>query len=135
MHTVPLPHCGCAILPPLLLRRIASRGSAQQRDAALETLASDQTFRLARATYQLLEAGAGRGLLNVPAAGGRRTIYDAQNLETLPGKPVRAEDSPPGPDVEVNEAYDGLGATFDFYAQVYDRNSIDDEGLHLDASV
>ena len=38
-------------------------------------------------------------------------------------------------DAEANEAYDGLGATFDFFTGVYDRNSIDDEGLHLDATV
>jgi Zn-dependent metalloprotease len=37
--------------------------------------------------------------------------------------------------VEVNEAYDGLGATFDFYWTVYHRNSIDDEGLPLNATV
>ena len=39
-------HCGCAILPPQMLRRIAARGTAPQRDAALETLATDQTMRL-----------------------------------------------------------------------------------------
>jgi Zn-dependent metalloprotease len=38
-------------------------------------------------------------------------------------------------DVAVNEAYDGLGATFDFYLNVYQRNSIDNAGLPLDASV
>ena len=30
---------------------------------------------------------------------------------------------------------DGLGATFDFYDQVFGRNSIDDQGLPLDATV
>jgi len=55
--------------------------------------------------------------------------------EALPGRLVRAEGAAAGRDVDVNEAYDGLGATFDFFADVYDRNSIDDEGLHLDASV
>jgi Zn-dependent metalloprotease len=118
-----------------MLRRIASRGTARQRDAALETLAMDETLRLARATYQLLEAGAHRGLLSVPAAAKQRTVYDAQNREMLPGHTVRAEGSAPIADVEANEAYDGLGATFDFFADVYDRNSIDDEGLHLDATV
>ena len=128
-------HCGCAILPPELLRRIAAGGTRQQRDAALETLATDQTLRLARATYQLLEGGAHRNLLSVPLAAKQRTVYDAQNREVLPGRAVRAEGSAPVADAEANEAYDGLGATFDFFAEVYDRNSIDDEGLHLDATV
>jgi Zn-dependent metalloprotease len=127
--------CGCSILPPQMLRRIAARGTVPQRDAALETLATDQTMRLSRATYELLEARAPRGLLSVPAAAKQRTVYDAQHQETLPGVPLRSEGASPLSDVEANEAYDGLGATFDFFADAYDRNSIDDEGLHLDATV
>jgi Zn-dependent metalloprotease len=128
-------HCGCAILPPELLRRIASRGTAQQREAALATLATDQTLRAARATYQLLEGGGHRGLASVPATARQRTVYDAETREVLPGRTVRAEGDGPIADEVANEAFDGLGATFDFFAEVYDRNSIDDEGLHLDATV
>jgi Zn-dependent metalloprotease len=65
----------------------------------------------------------------------QRTIYDAQHAQALPGNVVRAEGQGPSGDVAADEAYDGLGATFDFYLGVYNRNSIDDEGLHLDASV
>ena len=35
----------------------------------------------------------------------------------------------------VNEAYDGLGATYDFFRQVYGRNSLDGNGMRLDAIV
>jgi Zn-dependent metalloprotease len=126
---------GCCILPPDMLRRIALHGSRDQREAALDTLAVDQTLRLGRATYQLLDSGARHELLGIPTIAKQRTIYDAQDHETLPGRMVRAEGAAGAADVEVNEAYDGLGATFDFYAEVYDRNSIDDEGLRLDASV
>ena len=79
-------HCGCAILPPQMLRRIAARGTARQRDAALETLATDQTMRLARATYELLEARSQRGLLSV--SDGREAAHRlrcAAITETLPG--------------------------------------------------
>ncbi|HEX7329053.1 MAG TPA: M4 family metallopeptidase [Casimicrobiaceae bacterium] len=125
----------CAIVPPELLRRIAQNGTRPQREAALATLAADQSLRFARATAQLLAAGARRITLAGPAFAPHRTIYDAGHRETLPGKAVRAEGQRAGRDVEVNEAYDGLGATFDFFAQVYDRNSIDDAGMSLDASV
>lgn len=118
-----------------MLRRIAARGTPQQRDAALATLATDQSLRLARATYQLLDGGFRRDALSVPATARQRIVYDAQNREELPGRTVRAEGSAPISDVPANEAYDGLGATFDFFADVYDRNSIDDEGLHLGATV
>ena len=127
--------CGCAILPPEILRRIAANGTPAQRQAALETLATDQTLRLARATYDLLDAGAHRNLSSVPVNARQRTVYDAQNREALPGRTVRTEGSAAIDDVAANEAYDGLGATFDFLAEVYDRNSIDDEGLHLDATI
>lgn len=56
-------------------------------------------------------------------------------MEELPGILVRAEGAPASGDVAVDEAYDGLGATYDFFWKVFDRNSIDDEGLSLDATV
>ena len=130
------PSCAhCSIVPPELLRRIAVRGTPQQRDAALDTLAVDQTLRLGRATYQLLEAGLHRGLPGITTEGPQRSVYDAGGREALPGRLVRAEGGAPVRDVDANEAYDGLGATFALFAEVYDRNSIDDEGMHLDASV
>ena len=65
-----------------------------------------------------------------------RSIYTASNTQNLPGDLIRAEGAPAlANDVAANEAYDGLGATFDFYHQVYERNSIDDEGLPLIATV
>src|SRR5262249_21143062 len=65
----------------------------------------------------------------------RRTIYDARKSTQLPGKLVRGEDDPPSSDRAVNEAHDGLGATYDLFSNVYGRNSVDDHGLRLDASV
>lgn len=127
--------CACSIVPPHVLRRIAERGTPAQRAAALGTLATDQSMRFARGTYQLLEGGARRSLATVGEPAKQRTIYDAHHGEALPGKVVRNEGAAASRDVAVNEAYDGLGATFDFYAAAYDRNSIDDEGLHLDATV
>ena len=129
-------HCtACSIIPAHLLRRIAQNGTPAQRAAALATLATDQTVRLGRATYQLLESGAHKALMVTTTTAKQRTIYDAGGAEVLPGQVVRSEGGAPGEDVAVNEAYDGLGATYDFYLAAYERNSIDDEGLHLDATV
>jgi Zn-dependent metalloprotease len=136
MRRVAACHHGCPILPPELLRRIAEKGNARQREAALETLGIDHTLRLGRATLELLGPPAARhGFFGLAGAQKQRTIYDAHDSESLPGRIVRHEGEARTNDVEVNEAYDGLGATFDFFAEVYDRNSIDDEGLHLDATV
>jgi Zn-dependent metalloprotease len=128
-------NCHCHIIPPDVLRRIAQRGSSSQRAAALGTLATDQTLRLGRATWQLLDAGPPPALLTGAPATRQRTVYDADGSEELPGRVVRREGAAPTKDAAVDEAYDGLGATFDFYAGAYERNSIDDQGLRLDATV
>lgn len=65
----------------------------------------------------------------------RRTISTADHTQDLPGSLVRAEGQGPTGDPAVDEAYDGLGGTFDFFAEVFGRNSIDDEGMPLDATV
>ena len=38
-------------------------------------------------------------------------------------------------DPAVNEAYDHSGATYDFYKDVFNRNSLDDKGMSLISSV
>jgi Zn-dependent metalloprotease len=38
-------------------------------------------------------------------------------------------------DVEAIEAFDGSGATYDFYARVFLRNSIDDKGMPLISTI
>src|SRR5438270_12198625 len=65
----------------------------------------------------------------------RRTIYDAHHTQQLPSDLVRGEGDAPHPDPAVNEAYDNAGATYDFYKSVFGRNSIDNRGLRLDATV
>ena len=130
-------HC---ILPPYLLSRIVENGSPAQRQAALRGLLVDSTVRLVRASIAGPVAGTAARRRNAagmaPASGPRRTIRDAQHGTQAPGLVVRRrEGEPPSGDAAVDEAYDGLGATFDLYWQVYARNSIDDAGLPLDATV
>ena len=124
------------IMPPHILRSIAERGTAEQRAVASQTLALDTTFRTLRASPLSLE---GPPTVGMAAAAGskRRTIYTARHQQQLPGSVVASEANPPGAnaDAAVREAFDGLGATWDFYSDVFDRHSIDDEGMALDATV
>lgn len=129
-------HSIFCVIPPYVLDEIAKNGTPQQRAAALRTRSVDNTFRALRL------AGAATKAAQPPLAatavvpqGKRRSIYTASHTETLPGTLARGEGQAPVGDVAVNEAYDGLGATFDFFAQAYDRNSIDDAGVALDATV
>jgi Zn-dependent metalloprotease len=122
------------IVPPHVLHEMARRGSAAQRDTALKTLALDGTHRSRRLTLQLL-AGAPQHAAAGVAPVVHRSVHSSENREVAAGPLVRGEGQPAVSDVAVNEAYDGLGHTFDFYLEVYQRNSIDDQGLPLDAYV
>ena len=129
-------HSIFCVLPPYLLRSVSQNGSAAQRAAASRTLASDSTFRALRASLaaQIPAAQHRRRILGLVAVK-QRTIYNAANMETLPGAVIRAEGADASEDRAVDEAYDGLGHTWDFYHQVFGRNSIDDEGMPLSATV
>lgn len=124
------------ILPPHIVNQIAQRGSALQRLRALRTLATDHTFRALRSAPRPT-APATRRRPSVFAVEGQkqRTIFNAHNTETLPGDIVRQEGISASGNPAIDEAYDGLGATYDFFWDVYDRNSIDDEGMPMNATV
>jgi Zn-dependent metalloprotease len=125
-HRHPL-HC---ILPPHLLERIAQHGQPHQKEWAIHNLAQSERLRGRR---EVLDQ-----MLGLFASGGdvkRRTIYDAQGGEDLPGTVVRREGDPPSNDVAVNEAYEGAGLTYDLYKEQFDRNSLDDRGMRLDSTV
>lgn len=127
-------HC---ILPPHMLEAIAQNGTAQQRARALQTLAIDQTLRALRVAPAPVTPAARRrpGMLALMEGQKRRTISDAHHTQNLPGSVVRAEGAPPTGNPAVDEAYNGLGATYDLFWDAYDRNSIDDEGMPMDATV
>jgi len=117
------------IVPPHMLERIAEHGSASQQEAARVTMsASDQI----RAERQEVTAPA---VIAAQPGVKERIVYDAQNGSGLPGQPVRSEGDAPTGDNAVDEAYDGSGATYDLYQQVYGRNSIDGNDMRIDSTV
>lgn len=128
-------HSIFCILPPHILVEIAKNGTPEQREAAVQALDLDNTLRSNRLTFNLMGGPLGRQDVSGAPPKKQRTIYDAKSTQALPGQVVRTEGQNPVADVSVNEAYDGLGDTFDFYLNVYQRNSIDNAGLALDASV
>jgi len=124
------------ILPPHVLVSIASKGSSDQRDMAIDALQAGAATRAQRQTMMELNQASLVGAMAGAVSGGKnRTVYDAKNGSSLPGTVVRKEGDPPTSDVAVNEAYDGSGATYDLYQNVYGRDSIDDKGLPLNSTV
>lgn len=63
------------------------------------------------------------------AAAKTRSVYHADFKAELPGRLVRQEGEPATNDLAIDEAYDGAGATFDLFWEVYQRNSIDGSGV------
>lgn len=127
-------HSIFCILPPHVLVNIASNGSQVQRSKAVDTLKQAAAFRAERQTMiDLQVAGALRAAV---ASGKNRTVYDAKNGSNLSSSVVvRKEGDPASNDVAVNEAYDGSGATYDLFKNIYGRDSIDGNGLPLNSYV
>jgi Zn-dependent metalloprotease len=73
-----------------------------------------------------------------PPAGGkrRRLVHNAaRRTQPMPGELLRREGDAAVRDTDVNDAYDNLGITLDFYSQVFGRNSLDNGGMDVIASV
>src|ERR687898_575098 len=95
-------HSIFCIVPPDVLRDIARNGTEEERQAALDTLAADSTFRTIRAIRQAAPvATASPATVSLAAAVGtgeakqlQRTIFDCHNSRSLPGDPVRTEGAP-----------------------------------------
>lgn len=120
------------IVPPHMLEGIATNGTTAQKSIAISTLKISASMRGQRRALADFNPAAFRAL----AIGGKeRIVYDAKNGSTLPGTAIRNEGDPPSSDIAVNEAYDGSGATYDLFKELYQRNSIDGNGMRLDSTV
>ena len=121
--------CPQCITPPHLLMKLLQSTDKDIRQAALNTLMATSNLRGRRSLRASLAFAATPG-------DGRRTISDAQSGTDLSAARVaRSEDGPASSDASVNRAFDGFGATREFYKRVYDRNSVDDRGMRLDGFV
>ncbi|OIJ92701.1 M4 family metallopeptidase [Streptomyces colonosanans] len=120
--------CVCTIVPPHIIDALAQCGDPELREIGRRSGELDRQHRQQRLQAALAAPGAA-------ADHPDRTIFDASHRTNLPGNRIRREQDPPTADPADNEAYDGLGATFTFYYEVFQRRSVDNAGLPLDASV
>src|SRR5690554_2372971 len=115
-------------IPPYLLERIAAGGSSRLRDCARDTLLADQRFRAREGGATLAEGSPQPGQ---PA----RYIHSAEQRQELPGRLVRTEGQGDSGDPAIDEAYQGLGATYRYFWDIHQRHSIDGHGMALLATV
>lgn len=121
------------IVPPYMLDRLARCDDRVVRDRAIAAISRSAAVRAVRA----FAAQGVPGMMAVPSPSARkhRLVYDARGRDALPGVLTRSEGERKSDDVAVNEAYDHAGATYDFYRDLFGRNSLDDAGMTLISSV
>lgn len=122
-------HC---FIPPYMLERMARSPQPQVSARAIANLTSSSAFMASR-----LSARTQPGLyaLRSPDGVKHRLIHDAKGTDDLPGSLVRSEGQGPVGDKAVDEAYEGSGDVYDFYDQLFERNSLDDNGMSLVSTV
>jgi Zn-dependent metalloprotease len=125
----------CSIIPPYLLRRLAARDEPRLSAVARAAKEALLHVRSIQATRALPLPAVPSGIRQLKPGPPSRTVFDARGSEVLPGQVVRKEGEPGTGDPAADEAYDGLGHTHRLYAEAFDRNSVDGQGLPLDATV
>src|SRR5215207_2680724 len=125
------------IVPPELLKRVGLEGDTDERRAAIETISLDSSIRQARAEISARRPPEQRAMGSLLLAHGEpnRVIHDLNHAMSGLGKVLRAEGQRKTKDPGVNEAYDGLGATYEMFSDAFSRNSIDGAGMALHAFV
>jgi Zn-dependent metalloprotease len=116
-----------------MLREIIENGTPVQRQQALRNIVSAEAIRVQREVIS--KEGPPEPLLEAATAGLTRNIYTAENGSTLPGRQIRGEGGAPTGDLAADEAYDGAGATYSLFSEIFNRNSIDGNGMVLDSTV
>lgn len=122
----------CTIVPPHILRELVRSGPPDAAQRAERTLTLDGDAR--RGRQRRLDTPPSPAA-EPTGSGPQRTIHDAQHREELPGVVVRTEGAPATGDAATDEAYDGLGATWQLWSEAYGRDSLDGAGEPLLASV
>ncbi len=127
-----LNHSVCTIIPPHILRHLTHHDDEVARDTGAITAGHELRLPVARAMSLHPVEDPGPRFTNR-----MRKVYDARGDEFLPGKLI-LDDERPGlttDDVHAREAFYACGATYDFLAKVFLRNSIDNRGMPIVSSV
>jgi Zn-dependent metalloprotease len=126
-----MPRCRCinCLVPPHILNKLLESKNKEVRQSALQTMLLSARIRGERNVQQ--------SITGLGASGNsRRTVFDCENTTNLTAaRTARSEDGAASTDGSVNQAFDGLGITRDFFKKVLNRNSIDDRGMRLNGYV
>ena len=115
-------------MPPHIFENLLKSEDPAIREAALTNMLTNGRLGGERKVMALAFTGA--------PGGSMRTVYDCKSQPSRTRAEVaRTERSGVSGDTTVNQAFEGLGHTRDFYKEVYQRDSIDDRGMRLEGFV
>jgi Zn-dependent metalloprotease len=119
-------------IPPYIIERMAQSPNPAVRSRAIANLRAAAVMRTCREMAQAMP----RLMVSMsPQRRKHRLVYDSRQTDQLPGTLVRSEGQAKVSDTAVNEAYDYSGDTYDFYEQMFGRNSLDGNDMTLTSSV
>lgn len=119
----------CFIIPEYMNKNIVEKGNNKQKERAWKNLILTEQLRGRRLVTGLMSS-----MFSVSDKL-NRTIFDAHNSENLPGTVVRYEYGRAKGGRVVSEAFNYSGFTYNFYKQIFERNSIDTRGMRLDSTI
>jgi len=134
MSVKTIPHSSCGVIPYYMLDHMArssARESADHARATLEQMGEIERRRLN--TFAAFDESI-TPQRAVSTAKRRINVYDAHHRQKR-GKLAMSDHKARSADVDVNEAYDGSWTTFDFFAKIFSRNSLDGRGMAIDSTV
>src|SRR5215467_12457117 len=123
------PHCKI-ISSEMLVRILKDKGGGSEAQLLRDIIVSERI----RAKREII--GSLQGIF--PAGGSYKQIqiFDADHSDdTMIAKPVRKVGDAPVEDKAVNEVFDSLDTTYNLYLDVYNRKSVDNNNLPLNAYV
>jgi Zn-dependent metalloprotease len=125
---MPVNKCRCMFVPPIVLENLARAGIEEARLTIQQSRLSREK-RAKGPENMAMFAG-------VTATGqAQREIYDSENKWEQQVKLVREEGGPPTGDEAANKSYDHIGNFRDCLKNVFNRNSLDNNGMDLISNV
>ena len=135
VHNIHHHEAVCCFVPDDVFEQVIRDGTREERDKAVHMLKISERLRSQRhfiTTIDPKRFGIGGHTER------RRVVYDMHNIgddNLLPGDPVRYEDSTDTGDSDADKCFNYTGSVYDFYRQIFSRNSLDGEGMVLHSSV
>jgi Zn-dependent metalloprotease len=117
----------------LVLDNLLNSDNPEIRNLAVSAIAAGAAARATRVTLASMPR---MSAITSPTSRKYRLIYDIERRDfPLPGKLICSEGDSAVADESANEAYDYSGYTYNFYMDIFNRNSLDDNGMSLISSV